>query len=248
MIVYIKVLGSNPFFDAYINSDLIGKLLFISLIGLSILSWVILVYKYRQTKSARQGAKRFLLNFREKRHSPLTVDTSLTEHTNPFCNIYLSLKQYAVDLLTKNRRFGQPTATDTPTFLSPSDIDLVGLKLSGSISTETARLEKNLYLLSTVYTLGPFLGLLGTVWGILVTFSDPAAFSGSGSNQGILGGISLALVTTVLGLVDAIPALIAYNYLKSSIAGFEIEMECFANEILASVELQYRQVDVKRHD
>ena len=248
MIVNMNVLGSNPFFDAYGNSDLIGKLLFISLIALSILSWVVLLYKFRQTKYARQNSKLFLSTFREKRNSPLTLEANQSEPENPFSNIYLTLRQYTVDLLTKNRRFGVQATGDTPTYLSPSDIDLVGLKLSGSISTETARLEKNLYLLSTVVTLGPFLGLLGTVWGILVTFSDPGALGGSGSNQVILGGISLALVTTVLGLVDAIPALIGYNYLKNSIAGFEVEMESFANEVLASVELQYRQVDIRKHD
>ncbi len=246
MIVNINLLGSNPFFDAYVNSDLIGKLLFLSLIALSILSWVVILYKFRQTINAQQNSKIFLSTFREKRHSPLALEASQSE--NPFSNIYLTLRQYTVDLLNKNRRFGVQSTGDTPTYLSPSDIDLVGLKLSGSISTETALLEKNLYLLSTVVTLGPFLGLLGTVWGILVTFSDPGALGGSGSNQVILGGISLALVTTVLGLIDAIPALIGYNYLKNNIAGFEVEMESFANEVLASVELQYRQVDIRQHD
>ena len=244
MIVNKIVLGSNPFIDAFVNSDLIGKTLFISLMMLSILSWVVLLYTYRQTKSARTLSKNFLSIFREKRHSPLSLD-SAGQIGSPFFNIYHSLRLYSVDLLTKNRRFGQQQPKgDTPTYLSPSDIDLVGLKLSGSIATEIAKLEKNLYLLSTVVTLGPFLGLLGTVWGILVTFSNPEALGGAGGNQVILGGISLALVTTVLGLVDAIPALIGYNYFKNTIAGFEVEMESFANEVLASVELQYRQVDV----
>ncbi len=248
MIININLLASNPFLDAYVNSDLIGKMLFISLIGLSIISWVVLVYKYRQTTSAQQLSKKFIATFREKKHAPLALEIAPNENHNPFFNIYHALRLYSIDLLTKNRRFGQQAGGDAPTYLSPSDIELVGLKLSGSISTETAKLENNLYLLSTVVTLGPFLGLLGTVWGILVTFSNPDAIGGTGSNQVILGGISLALVTTVLGLVDAIPALIGYNYLKSSISGFEVEMEAFANEVLASVELQYRQVDVKKHD
>jgi biopolymer transport protein TolQ len=66
------------------------------------------------------------------------------------------------------------------------------------------------------------------------------------SHQMVLSGLSLALATTVLGLIDAIPALIGYNYLKNGIRDFNTEMEEFANEILASVEMQYRKVDVHK--
>jgi biopolymer transport protein TolQ len=92
--------------------------------------------------------------------------------------------------------------------------------------------------------LAPFLGLLGTVWGILTTFSEMTTQSGGG-HQAILSGLSLALATTVLGLVDAIPALIGYNYLKNTIQEFETEMGEFAHLALASIELQYRKVDVE---
>lgn len=90
-------------------------------------------------------------------------------------------------------------------------------------------------------SLGPFLGLLGTVWGILTTFGDLAAHAKESSHQNFLGGLSLALATTVLGLVAAIPALIGFNYLKNSARDFESDMEGFAHEILSSVEMQYRK-------
>jgi biopolymer transport protein TolQ len=106
-------------------------------------------------------------------------------------------------------------------------------------------LDKYVYALATVVALGPFLGLLGTVWGILTTFSDMQTQVGGNTSQMVLGGLSLALTTTVLGLIDAIPALIGYNYLKNDIRDFETEMHCFSNGILANVEMQYRKVDVK---
>lgn len=59
----------------------------------------------------------------------------------------------------------------------------------------------------------------------------------------VLSGLSLALATTVLGLIDAIPALIGYNYLKNSIRDFAMEMEGFSNDLLTSVELEYRKMD-----
>jgi biopolymer transport protein TolQ len=100
-------------------------------------------------------------------------------------------------------------------------------------------MRKHLHILYTTYSLAPFLGLLGTVWGILTTFSEMQAHAGTGS-QGILGGLSMALATTVFGLIIAIPALVAYNYLKQNIQDFETDMENFSNKLLASVELQYR--------
>jgi len=75
-------------------------------------------------------------------------------------------------------------------------------------------------------------------------WSFGAAAGTGGSSQMILGGLSLALATTVFGLVDAIPALIGYNYFKNYVRELTTEMDCFSNEILASVEMQYRKVDV----
>ena len=100
-------------------------------------------------------------------------------------------------------------------------------------------------MLSTIVTLAPFLGLLGTVWGILVAFNELQGGASLGSSTALLGGLSTALTTTVLGLLIAIPALIGYNYLKNAIRSYEKEMEDFGGYLTAQVELQYRQVDLK---
>ncbi len=105
---------------------------------------------------------------------------------------------------------------------------------------QTKFLEKNLFILATIVSLAPFLGLLGTVWGILTTFSQ---LQMQGGSQVVLGGLSMALATTVLGLIDAIPALVGYSFLKNKIREFQTDMDGFATEMLATVELQYRKVD-----
>ena len=87
------------------------------------------------------------------------------------------------------------------------------------------------------------MGLLGTVWGILVTFAGLHDGAGMGSNSSVLGGISTALATTVLGLVIAIPALIAYNYLKTSVRTYSADMDDFSTQLLTNIELQYRKVE-----
>ena len=238
--VNLFYLASNPFFEAYIHSDFLGKCIFLGLVFLSVISWVILIHKGWITRQARVNSQEITQAFRNQRLNPLNLQIDEQKTLNPFANLYQVLKKHTLDILNKN----QQSHKNTTNYLSPTDIDFVQAHLSSTIANQTKNLEKNLFILSTVVSLGPFLGLLGTVWGILTTFSELQAASGAATNQTVLSGLSLALATTVLGLLDAIPALIGYNYLKNSIRDFETDMESFSTEILASIELQYRKVDV----
>lgn len=248
------LIGSNPFYDAYSQSDFLGKCIFLSLLLLSVLSWVILIQKTRTTRAMKKLALQFQEVFETKRHHPLTLDTQIpfqkSTFSNPFLEVYTSLKKHTLELINKNRYSHQacnPEASDeTPgkVYLSSSDIDFVASHLTTAVSAQVKNLEKNLYILSTIVTLGPFLGLLGTVWGILVTFSQLHSRASGQTNEVILSGLSMALGTTVLGLIVAIPALIAYNYLKNGIREFQTEIEDFSSLILATVEMQYRKTDI----
>jgi biopolymer transport protein TolQ len=252
MIVNLNLLLTvNPFYDAYINSDFLGKFIFIVLILISVVSWVILIHKILITQQARKNSSLFQDSFKLHKVNPLGLDgENLNKNLqfNPFLQLYLVLKKHTIEILNKNRRFGakEEKAEGHISYLSPTDLSLVESHLYTAIASQTKHLEKNLYILSTIVSLAPFLGLLGTVWGILTTFSEMQSQAVGSSHQMVLSGLSLALATTVLGLIDAIPALIGYNYLKNGIRDFNTEMEEFANEILASVEMQYRKVDVHK--
>lgn len=235
------IIASNPFFDAYYHSDILGKLIIIGLIALSICSWVILLYKLWLTYQARKNSMAFQEAFLRQKQQPLAMEVTDNQDISPFRTIYSVLKKNTLELLNKNRHFTQKAELS---YLSQADVDYVEGHLLATITSQTKYLEKNLFILATIVSLGPFLGLLGTVWGILTTFSDMNTHVGGGTHQAVLGGLSLALATTVLGLVDAIPALIGYNYLKSNIRDFALDMDGFAHEILSSVEMQYRKVDL----
>lgn len=243
-------IASNPFIDAYIESDFLGKMIFISLFALSICSWILIAHKGWLAYLARKYSTQFYKKFESQRMNPLSIETNDASpretSPNPFSDLYSVLKKHTIEILKKNHHFTQQgiTKESAVSYMSPADIDFVQSHLAIAIANQTKFLEKNLFILSTIVSLAPFLGLLGTVWGILTTFSDLQAPHAGGANQMFLGGISLALATTVLGLIDAIPALIGYNYLKNRVRDFQTDMEGFSNELLASVEMYYRKVDL----
>ncbi|CDZ79824.1 Biopolymer transport protein ExbB [Candidatus Rubidus massiliensis] len=227
---------TNPFIDAYIQSDFLGKVIFMALITLSIISWIVIVYKCWLLVKIKKESKKTKFFFKNHTVIPLTQENSFSP-VDPFNQIYQVAKKTTLDLLSKNYQY------NATTFLSRSDIELIEGQLQSQIAQQTKILEKNLFFLSTIVSLAPFLGLLGTVWGILITFAGLQNQGMSQSNQVILGGLSLALSTTVIGLIDAIPALIGYNYLKNTIYNYEMEMQTFSTDMLSSVEMQYRKVD-----
>jgi biopolymer transport protein TolQ len=242
--------ASNPFIEAYVQSDLFGKAIFISLLLLSVISWVVLLFKIKQNRRWHESCSEFYDEFQDAKTNPLSLDCEPYANErgeNPYLSIYLSLKKCTLDLLHKNKRASKQNTfegDDAPSYLSANDVDFVASRLDQVVATESKILEKYLFVLATIITLAPFLGLLGTVWGILVYFGEMQTSTEVGNNQAIIGGLSLALTTTVIGLLDAIPALIGYNYLKQKLKEFEIDMDTFANEALATIEIQYRKVEL----
>lgn len=232
--------ASNPLFDAYLQSDFLGKFIFIGLVLLSLLTWSILIHKFLIIKKIRQNAPSIEAALQKSRFNPLALDLSMHDH--PFVTIYRVLKQHTVELLNKNRSALSP---EERVFLSHSDMALIETYLVTAVSQLTKLFEKNLFILSTIVSLGPFLGLLGTVWGILITFSEMQGGMNAAASASIMGGLAMALGTTVLGLLVAIPALVAYNYLKASARHLSSDMEDFAQTLLASIALQYREVDLQ---
>ena len=171
----------------------------------------------------------------DNRYAAITSSGSFVAH--PFFEIYKSFKQSVLQIISRNHLF----SPNMGTILSEADLGMIESQVHKTLAAHLRKLEKNLFMLSTVVTLSPFLGLLGTVWGILLTFSQLQEKGGSATNASMLTGLSLALATTVLGLVVAIPALVGYNYLKNSMREYRKEAQDFSHLLLTSVELHYRQ-------
>lgn len=244
------MLSVNPFLVAYTQSDFFGKLIILGLIALSMICWVVLLHKIWTLRNVSRLSEAFQTAVDGQKASLLSLDLAqlpLPKNKaipHPFGQIFQSLKGKTIETLNKNRYFLAQSATPKgAVYLTPADLELLESHVTATISSQNKALEKNLFILSTIVTLAPFMGLLGTVWGILVTFSGLHSGGGIGSNTSILGGISTALATTVLGLVIAIPALVAYNYLKNHLRHYTADMDDFLTSLISQIELQYRKVE-----
>jgi biopolymer transport protein TolQ len=233
----------NPFITAYVQSDWFGKGIFWGLFALSAGSWTLLAHKSWLFYQVRQMTEEFLGLFSEREPLGLQfvkpMKGGILEAPHPLFEIYKACKRKALQVLEKNRQFGEAGFSD-------ADLALIESEAESAIVKQHKELEKNLFMLSTIATLGPFLGLLGTVWGILLTFG---ALQGRASgNSAMLAGLSMALATTVVGLLIAIPALAGYNYLKNASREYRRDMETFSRQLIAAVELQHRRPDYASKD
>ena len=242
----VMIIAQHTFINAYFQADPFGKGIFLALFFLSLISWFFILHKIWIFREVKKCSALFQILIDKHRESILNFSSeqlpkiAYKDIPHPYAHIYLTLKNKTVEILSKNNRHA-----DAINYLSHNDVDLINAHLNSTIIRQKENLEKNLFILSTTITLAPFLGLLGTVWGILITFSELQNGGSASSNTVILGGLSTALTTTVLGLLVAIPSLIAYSYLKNFSRRFTSEMVDFSHEILSTIEMQYRKVDVK---
>ncbi|MCH9630136.1 MAG: Biopolymer transport protein ExbB [Chlamydiia bacterium] len=250
----MPIAAMSTFTSAYMSADFFGKLIFLGLFALSFLCWITLVYKIWMIKQVKKSSVKFFNSIDKQKEAILNLSLDHLpqkphkELPHPFAEIFSTLKGKTMVILEKNHFFIHKAESNVPltsVYLSKADLEFVESHVQTTIVNQKEGLEKNLFVLPTITTLAPFLGLLGTVWGILVTFSGLQASGSFSSNSTVLGGLSTALVTTVLGLLIAIPSVISYSYLKQSIRGFSSEMEDFGHLLLSTVELQYRKVDVE---
>lgn len=124
--------------------------------------------------------------------------------------------------------------------ISPAQMGAVQAAMERAVGETALGLESQMILLATAVSGAPFLGLLGTVWGVMDTFTD-VAVAGSPNLTTMAPGVSGALITTVMSLCVAIPAMFGYNFLVTSIRSLVVEMDNFAAELAS--EFEHRYVD-----
>ena len=214
-------------FTMFLNASIVVKMVMIGLLAASVWCWAIIINKTVLIRRARAAMEEFEAVFWSG-NSLEDLYQSLTAHPT------MATASLFVAAMREWKRSFQTAASS---FVGlQSRIEKV---LDVSIAREVEKLEANLLVLATVASAGPFVGLFGTVWGIMTSFRSIAA-SKNTSLAVVAPGIAEALFATAIGLFAAIPALIAYNKLSGDVAKTQAKMEAFADEFSAILS---RQID-----
>jgi biopolymer transport protein TolQ len=206
------------------SSGPLPKGIMLLLLIFSLLSWAVIFSKWAAFRQARTANRQFLRAFRKAAGLEAVAVASEQFRSSPLVAVF-DFGYNEVDRQVKARG-----AVTNKTSLERT--------LQLGMSEEVTKLERNMNLLATTATVSPFIGLFGTVWGIIDAFQGLGT-AGAASLRAVAPGISEALITTALGLAAAIPAAIFYNLYGSSIKEFGARMEDFALEFMNLTERKY---------
>jgi biopolymer transport protein TolQ len=214
-----------------------GKVTIGFLAIVSMLSWTVIITKGRQLWLARRVGKKFFAAYRSTR-DPLELHRSKKAFDGaPAYEVYYTGAEEMNYHLTKN-----PVQVNGKAQVSRASFDFVRVAMERAVSTQGMGLEKGMIVLSTAVAGGPFIGLLGTVWGVMETFSGVAA-ANAASLTAMAPGVAGALIATVIGLLVAIPAMFGYNFMVTQVRGITQELDDFASEFSTQLTHTYVEKD-----
>jgi len=210
-----------------LNAGPVAKFVLAVLLVFSIASWGLIVEKAWQFRRVRRQTLAFLKVFREGRRASIIHGAARTMRESPLAQLYSSAYQ-EVSRLPEGL---EPVYDELDEGLNAERLEAVQRTLRRVAAHEIAKLERYLGFLATTASATPFIGLFGTVWGIMSAFQGIGS-QGSASLAVVAPGISEALIATAAGLGAAIPAVIAYNYYVNRVKHWATEIEGFMLDLL----------------
>lgn len=212
----------------------VAKAVLVLLILMSIVSWYVIGTKAMYLSRASSRSGRFLDAF--WRTSRLDDVWKMTEEVSPSPVSEVFRAGYVE--LAKLRRRRNEQGNDMAAETHVGDIESIERALARARTTATTEMESKVPFLATTASAAPFIGLFGTVWGIMNSFRN-IGLKGAANLATVAPGIAEALVATAIGLVAAIPAVMAYNYLSRRIRVLSADMETFAHDFLNIVRRRF---------
>lgn len=246
MDTFNSMLVSLPIADiatSFSDSTVSGKAIVIALFLGSAWAWTIMITKGMQLKQASNSTYEFLSAFRSERNPTTLFTRRETYPGTPLNTIYKAgcealggeLQAHGVD--PDDLLLGELTS-EAHRRLSLNQLETLRAVVDRNVADEALGLEDQMGLLATAVSAAPFLGLLGTVWGVMDAFNGMAA-SGSAALSAVAPGISGALLTTIIGLLVALPSMIGYNLLSAKIRHISVQMDNFAQEYMSAIQNAY---------
>ncbi len=236
--------GQSYFATTLRNVTVDGWVIICILAVLFVASVLIMVFKAIYLSGVVRGNARFLKEFHEQAADPAALERRLeksgaeSEDGRRFANSLLWTLYHHGIKQTLQRFEGQAAGADRVRTLSAQSIEAIRATLDASVIRMTQRLNGQMVWLTIAIAGGPFLGLLGTVVGVMITFAAIAA-SGEVNINAIAPGTAAALVATVAGLGVAIPCLFGYNYLNTRIREIAADMRVFVDEFVTRIAETY---------
>ena len=232
---------------AFLESTIEGKLILVTLFIASIFSWSVMVTKFRYLKFCQRQNARFLDLFHQDRQ-PLRIFEAGVEFEGS--NIYEIYESGSDELCFQ--MLGSTEVDETfaarlkvADKISPAQMRAVQAAMERAVGDSALKLESQMIILSTAVSGAPFLGLLGTVWGVMDAFAG-IAMAGNANLAAMAPGISGSLITTIIGLLVAIPAMFGYNFLVTTVRSMLVQADNFAAEFSSEIEHRFVELGTRR--
>ena len=203
--------------NLFLRADIIVKSVIIILIAASIYSWAIIIEKYRLFKKINKSSEEFENKFWKSRSAEAFYNNLPQNIDDPMANVFKDTMQVIVKAKSKSNISNRLESM-----------------LEVSIEKQMNTIEKSYTFLATVGSTAPFIGLFGTVWGIMNSFQS-IAISRNTSLAIVAPGIAEALFATALGLLAAIPAVVAYNKFSSESKKYSQKLESFSKRFTSII-------------
>lgn len=214
--------------EAVLHASSVSKVVMLLLVAFSVTSWVVIVRKALLLARCRSMSDQFRMAFkkatdwRDLRHQAETWAAS------PLLGLFVA-GYSEVTYQLRNPGDGKAHLRS---------MEAVERSLQRASVVEMGRMERSLGILATIASVSPFVGLLGTVWGIIVAFKGIGA-TGNANLATVAPGIAESLIATAVGLIAAIPALMAYNFFQGQLKNWQVELDDFALEFITLSERNF---------
>jgi biopolymer transport protein TolQ len=213
-----------------LESGIFAKVILLILLFFSVISWGIIINKFRVFRRVEAETRRFLATFRKSKGLPEAYLACITLRRTPLSRM-LEVGFKETEQLSKMGYSDNPLKEELLTPERKSEIVRMTLDRVGA--EEIGKLERYVVFLATTGNISPFLGLLGTVWGIMDSFAS-IGVRGSASLAVVAPGIAEALIATIFGLAVAIPGVIGYNYFNNRLKFVTSDIDNFSLEFLST--------------
>ena len=210
-----------------------AKVIIVFLMLFSIMAWSVMAFKAIQMRRAKKLNQFFTSEFKTQKTVLDMFDRRIQADG---CPLFMVYQAGSVEL---DARLKSSAGEARKKSVSIKSMEHVKRLMENAVAQESLKLEGGLIILAIAVSGAPFLGLLGTVWGVMSTFAGIATSPQGASLSAMAPGVSAALITTVAGLLVAIPSMFGYNWLVHNLRVLTVELDNFAQELCSKMETEY---------